>query len=87
MLVLDHAGWHTTGKFNKPGNITFPPPPPGSPERSPAENVWAYLRQRWLSNHIITDYDAVGDAWNRLIAEPDRSASIGSRPWALSGEA
>ena len=87
--VLDQAGWHTTGKLKIPDNITFLPLPPRSPELNPTENVWAYLRQRWLSNHIFKDYDAilnaVCDAWNRLIAEPARIASIGSRPWATNG--
>ena len=50
----------------------------------------AYLRGRWLSNHIFADYDAildaVCDAWNRFIAEPARIASIGSRQWATIGQ-
>ena len=73
-----------------PANITLLALPPRSPELNPAENVWAYLRLRWLSNHIFADYDAilvaVCDAWNRLIAEPDRIASIGSRQWATIGQ-
>ena len=89
VLVLDQAGWHTTDKLHKPANITFLPLPPRSPELNPAENVWQYLRQRWLSNHIFNDYDAildaVCDAWNRLIAEPDRIQSIGARDWAING--
>ena len=89
VLILGQAGWHTTTKLKKPDNITFLPLPPRSPELNPVENVWEYLRQRWLSNHIFKDYDAildaVCDAWNRLIAEPERMASIGSRPWALTG--
>ena len=89
VLVLDQAGWHTPAKLKVPDNITLLPLPPRSPELNPAENVWAYLRQRWLSNHIFQDYDAildaVCDAWNRLIAAPARIASIGSRPWATSG--
>ena len=64
------------------------PLPPRSPELNPAENVWEYLRQRWLSNRIFKDYDAildaVCDAWNRLIAEPDRIRSIGTRSWATT---
>ena len=90
VLVLDQAGWHTTGKLAKPANITFLPLPPRSPELNPAENVWEYLRGRWLSNHIFKDYDAildaVCDAWNRLIDEPDRIRSIGSRQWAIIGQ-
>jgi hypothetical protein len=79
ILVLDQAGWHTTGKLKKPANIIFPPLPPKSPELNPAENVREYLRGRWLSNRIFKDYDAildaVCDAWNRLIDEPARVAS------------
>jgi transposase len=67
------------------------PLPPRSPELNPAENVWQHLRQRWLSNRIFKDYDdildAVCDAWNRLIADPARITSIGTRSWALSGQA
>ncbi len=84
-------GYLFQAKLTKPVNITFLPLPPRSPELNPAENVWEYLRGRWLSNHIFKDYDAilqaVCDAWNRLIAEPDRIQSIGSRQWAISGEA
>jgi hypothetical protein len=91
MLVLDQAGWHTTGKLKTPSNITLLPLPPRSPELNPAENVWQHLRQRWLSNRIFKDYDdildAVCDAWNRLIADPARITSIGTRSWALSGQA
>lgn len=88
VLVLDQAGWHTTGRLMAPSNITFVPLPPRSPELNPAENIWQYLRQRWLSNHIFNDYDAILDticnAWNSLIAEPERITSIGSRPWAAT---
>lgn len=91
VLVLDQAGWHTTGKLMTPDNITLLPLPPRSPELNPAENVWEYLRGRWLSNHVFKDYDAildaVCDAWNRLIAEPDRIQSLGSRQWASCGGA
>jgi hypothetical protein len=40
--------------------------------------------------HIFADCDAilnaVCDAWNRFIAEPDRIVSIGSRQWARIGQ-
>ena len=90
VVVLDQAGWHTTAKLRIPANLTLLPLPARSPELNPAENVWEYLRQRWLSNRIFDNYDhildAVCDAWNRFIAEPDRIASIGSRPWAFSSQ-
>ena len=89
ILILDQAGWHTTDKLRVPGNITLLPLPPRSPELNPQENVWQYLRQRFLSNRVFDTYDhivdAVCDAWNRLAQDPDRITSIGSRQWANTG--
>lgn len=91
ILILDQAGWHTTAKLAVPANITLLSLPPRSPELNPAENIWGYLRQRWLSNRVFKDYeailDAVCDAWNRLIADPARIRSIGTRSWAISSQA
>lgn len=89
VVVLDRAGWHTTAKLNLPGNLTLIALPPRSPELNPAENVWQFLRQRFLSNRVFADYNAILDAictaWNRLTADPDRIRSIGLRDWARTG--
>ena len=45
-LLLDQAGWHTTGRLVVPDNIVLVPLPPKSPELNPVENVWQYLRDR-----------------------------------------
>ena len=50
VLLLDRAGWHTTGKLDVPKNITPIFLPSRAPELNPVENVWQYLRQTWLSN-------------------------------------
>ena len=39
VLILDQAGWHTTGKLVIPSNITLLPLPPRSPELNPVENI------------------------------------------------
>jgi transposase len=31
--------------------------PPASPELNPAENIWQYLRQTYLSNRVFESYD------------------------------
>jgi hypothetical protein len=49
VLLLDRAGWHTTGKLDVPDNITPIFLPSRAPELNPVENVWQYLRQNWLS--------------------------------------
>ena len=90
VLVLDKAGWHTTGKLSVPPNISLLPLPPTSPELNPTENVWQYLRQTWLSSRLFASYEAVVaaccEAWNKLIAEPGRIRSIASRDWAIVGQ-
>lgn len=86
ILILDQAGWHTTGKLSLPDNISLMPLPPRSPELNPQENIWQYLRQRFLSNRVFDNYDAIlkaiCEAWNNLIDEPNRITSIGTRQWA-----
>ena len=88
VLLLDRAGWHTTGKLDMPANITPIFLPSRAPELNPVENVWQYLRQNWISNTVFENYDAIVDAacdaWRRLIADPEkihihRNARMGSR--------
>ena len=89
-LILDRAGWHTTSKLDVPDNITCIFLPSRAPELNPVENVWQYLRQKWLSNTVFEDYDAIVDAacaaWRKLIALPETITSIGMRDWAHVGQ-
>ncbi len=70
VVLLDQAAWHTTAKLGIPENISLVPLPPKSPELNPAENVWQYLRQNWLSNRVFDSYEAIVEAscqaWNNL---------------------
>ena len=90
VLLLDRAGWHTTGKLDVPDNITPIFLPSRAPELNPVENVWQYLRQNWLSNTVFENYDAIVDAacaaWQKLIAQPETITSIGMRDWAHVGQ-
>ena len=90
VLLLDRAGWHTTTALAVPRNITLILLPSRAPELNPVENVWQHLRQTWLSNRVFETYeeiiDAACDAWNRLIAQPHTTTSIGSREWASTGQ-
>jgi putative transposase len=87
IVLLDQAGWHTTGKLRVPENLSLLPLPPKSPELNPTENVWQFLRQSKLSNRIFNGYQAIVDAacqaWNSLVADPARITSIGTRQWAI----
>jgi transposase len=75
VLLLDRAGWHTTGKLDVPDNITPIFLPSRAPELNAVENVWQYLRQNWLSNTVFENYDAIDApacaAWRKLIAQPE----------------
>jgi len=86
VVLMDRAGWHTTGKLKVPKNITIILLPSRSPELNPVENIWQYLRQNWLSNRVFPTYDDIleagCDAWNRLIDQPETITSIGMRKWA-----
>lgn len=86
IVLLDQAGWHTTPNLRMPGNITLLSRPPRSPELNPAENLWQFLRQTFLSNRVFETYDAIldaaCDAWNAVLDTPWRIMSIGLRDWA-----
>ena len=87
VITLDGAGWHKPGdKLKIPANISLLPLPPYSPELNPVENIWQYLRQNQLANRVFENYDAIVEAccnaWNRLVAQPERITSISTRAWA-----
>ena len=86
VILMDQAGWHTTGALTLPKNLSLLFLPPKSPELNPVENIWQYLRQNWLANRVFETYDAILDAgcqaWNNLIALPEVITSIGTRDWA-----
>ncbi|SBV92535.1 conserved hypothetical protein [uncultured Alphaproteobacteria bacterium] len=90
VLLLDRAGWHTTGSLCWPKNITPILLLSRSPELNPVEQVWQYLRANFLSNRVFETYDDIIDAaceaWNSLIAMPDTVTSIGTRAWAVIGQ-
>src|SRR3954466_3915802 len=53
VLVVDQAGWHLSAGLVVPDNITLVVLPPKCPELNPAENVWQFMRDNWLSNRVF----------------------------------
>ena len=86
VVVLDRAGWHGAGDLTVPEDLTLLPLPSCAPESNPVENVREYLRQNKLSHRVRESHDAIvatcREAWNWLVAAPDRLASITRREWA-----
>ncbi len=89
VLLMDRAGWHTTGELDMPENITPVLLPSRAPELNPVENIWQFLRQTYLSNRVFEDYDEIVEAacqaWNCLVDQPRQIMSIGLRDWAHNG--
>ena len=90
VLIMDRAGWHTTGNLRWPRNITPILLPSRSPELNPVENVWQFLRANFLANRVFETYDdiieAACHAWRKLIDLPHTITSIGMRDWAHTGQ-
>ena len=62
VLLLDRAGWHTTGALKWPKNITPILLPSRSPELNPVDQVWQFLRGNFLSNRVFETYDEIIEA-------------------------
>lgn len=86
VIVLDQAGWHTTGKIKKLDNITLIPLPAASPELNPTEQVWRQLREDNLANRCFKDEEDIVqsccDAWNNFDSKPGAVQQLCSRSWA-----
>ena len=86
-MLCDRAGWHQLDKdLRLPDNIRLPRLPPYNLELNRMKNVCDYLRQNKFGSVVWNSYgeifDACKNAWNWLIADPDRIRSIGNRAWA-----
>jgi hypothetical protein len=55
---------------------------------NPAERIWLYLRERYLSHRVLDDYEAVLNAtcraWNRLLKEKGRLATLTAYPYLIA---
>lgn len=86
VVLMDQAGWHTTGKLKVPDNITIVALPAKCPELNPVENIWQFMRDNWLSNRIFQSYDDIVvhccEAWNKFVEQPSHIMTMGRRKWA-----
>lgn len=85
VIVLDRAAWHTTKKLNKFTNISILPLPPVSPELNPVEQVWQYLRDKYMANRAFEDYEEIVssccDSWMLFSRQISQIKSLCFRPW------
>ena len=90
VLLLDRAGWHTTGKLDVPDNITPIFLPSRAPERTRSRTPGATSARTGSptpsSKTTMRSSVAACAAWRKLIAQPETITSIGMRDWAHVGQ-
>ena len=75
LLILDGAGWHTSGTLSVPEGIEFVFLPPYSPELQPAERLWALTDVNLRNKHFASLGDlhtTLATACKSLEACPDQ---------------
>jgi hypothetical protein len=60
VVVLDGAGWHTSGRLGLPEGVDLVVVPPASPELQPAERLWPLVDEP-VANRAFADLDALED--------------------------
>src|ERR1700730_10782635 len=85
IVLMDKAGWHTSGDLVVPENLSLVFLPPYSPELNPIERLWLHLRDNRLSHCVFQTTDEIVDtcceAWNWLLGQTGRIRSLCSHPW------
>lgn len=85
LMLVDQAGWHTSGKVEVPENIRLIELPPRSPELNPSEHIWEELREKNFANRAFRDLDEVEDTLcqglNDLANNPAKLRSMTNFPY------
>lgn len=88
IMILDGAGWHTSGLLTVPDNMRLIPLPPYSPELNPTEYLWDELREKSFHNHVFNSIDALEvhleESLRDLEADRERVRSIVAWPWIIN---
>jgi hypothetical protein len=87
-VLVDGAGFHATATdLVVPPNITLVTLPAHSPELSPPEGVWRFLKGGPLAHRLYRNVDQIMDkccaAWRSLVNEPGRIRSLCSYAWLM----
>ena len=62
IVLMDKAGWHTSGDLVVPENLSLIFLPPYSPELNPIERLWLHLRDNRLSHCVFQTTDEIVDS-------------------------
>src|SRR4051812_12393397 len=88
VLLLDRAGWHTSGALAIPQNMTLILLPARAPELNPVENIWQYLLQarrpkphgRWHLDEVAVRIGGRRMYLSRALMPKARSWTYSFRP-------
>ncbi len=61
LLVVDQAGWHTSGELEIPEGLHLEFLPTGSPELQPAERLWP-LTNEAIANRLFEEIEEIEEA-------------------------
>jgi transposase len=85
VVVLDNAGWHTSGKVVAPEGITLWFQPPHSPEVNVMEQVWQWIRGQHTRGMLFTTDaqldEVLCEALNGLANDTERVKSLTNQRW------
>lgn len=76
VMVLDGAGWHSSGALKPPQNMKLFPLPPYAPELNPVEHVWDELREKYFHNRVFDSLDALEDQLEMALRSFENDPSI-----------
>jgi transposase len=87
LMVLDGAGWHTSGLLAIPPNMRLLSLPPYSPELNPVEHIWDDLREKAFYNRVFESIESLEShlesSLRELEEDKDRVRSIVAWPWII----
>jgi transposase len=84
LLVLDQAGWHTSGEVELPEGIHLEFLPTGSPELQPAERLWPLANEaiaNGLFEQISEIEDALVERCVQLLDQPEAIRNLTNYHW------
>jgi transposase len=85
VVVLDNAGWHTSGTVVVPAGMTLWFQPPHSPEVNVMEQVWQWVRGQYTRGELFTTDtqldNVLCDALDGLAHDPAQVRSLTDQPW------
>ena len=88
VVVLDGAGWHSSGDLLVPPNLTLLHLPPYSPELNPMEQIILFLKSHRFAyrvfEHVAALKEACRTGWQWLTDQPNVITKTTRRSWTVA---